>query len=136
MAAIEPSLDSQVYQMTFNQSGGYVDIVFRGGVSVSLLNQVFTELISHPQFKYNLNACYDYSDAYPDISMPEIEEHASLVQQHLHIRGSTYKLAMVATDTLASALLSVYKLRISKTSVDAEVFNSKKPAIRWLVSPD
>ncbi|MGX5174804.1 hypothetical protein ACUR5C_12350 [Aliikangiella sp. IMCC44653] len=122
--------------MTFSHGGGYVDIAFDGGVSVSLLNQVFMELIAHSQFKYNLNACYDYSNAYPDISMPEIEEHASLVQQNLHLRGSTYKLALVATDTLASALLSVYKLRISKTSVEAEVFSSKKSAITWLLNPE
>ncbi|MCW8998645.1 MAG: hypothetical protein OQK04_08015, partial [Kangiellaceae bacterium] len=90
----------------------------------------------HPDFFYNINALYDYSDAQPDIEMSDIEEHSHFVAEHLYLRGKDYKLAMVATDTLSHALLQVYKLLISKTPVEAEVFNRRKDAILWLLSED
>ena len=102
-------------ELRFNASGQFADLVFRGAVTLDLLNNSFIRLIEHPSFRYNMNVCYDYSDAYPEIEMPSIEKHAHFVGENLHRRGNTYKLAMVTNDTLVTALLSVYKLLISRT---------------------
>lgn len=117
----------------YNESGRFFDLTFRGGVTLEILNNSFIRLIEHPQFFYNVNACYNYSKAYPEIEMPGIEEHAHFVSKHLGMRGQSYKLAMIAEDTLNIALLSVYKLLISKTPVEAEVFARKTKAVRWLM---
>lgn len=119
-----------------NQNGSYFELTFRGDVTLDCLNSSFIRLIEHPQFIYNVDACYDYRLAHPDLEMSEIEEHAQFVAQYLTKRGRDYKLAMVADDTLNTALLSVYKLLISKTPVEAEVFSSKISAIRWLSLKD
>ena len=79
-----------------------------------------------------MNACYDYSHANSEVEMAAIQEHSQFVAKHLDLRGQNYKLALVSNDTLNNALLSVYKLLISKTSVEAEVFCDKAKAIRWL----
>jgi len=123
-------------ELRFNQSGGFADLSFRGAITLELLNNAFMRLIEHPLFNFNMNACYNYCDAYPEIEMPDIEEHAHFVAQHLSERGQTYKLAMVTDDTLGTALLSIYKLLIARTAVEAEVFSRKTHAVRWLMEDD
>lgn len=118
------------------KTSDYADIVFYGNVSRKLLDHTFIQLIEDPEFHYNLNAIYDYTDAFTDMEMSTIEEHAQFVAHNLHKRGKTYKLALVASDTLSVALLEVYKLLISKTSVEAEVFTSKRRAVNWIIDPD
>jgi hypothetical protein len=110
----------------------FAEITFKGGITREVLDDSFRALIKESHFKFNMNAVYDYSDAYSDIDMPAIQEHSQFVADHLELRGRDYKLALVASDTLTNALLSVYKLLISKTSVEAEVFSTKANAIRWL----
>ncbi len=79
-----------------------------------------------------MNACYDFCEAIIETDMKELEQHAEFVSQHTHRRGTSYKLAMVTDETLNSALLNVYRLLISKTTIEAEVFGSKKQALHWL----
>ncbi|TQV89616.1 hypothetical protein [Aliikangiella coralliicola] len=136
MASQKQQQQASSLTITINQTGDYADLIFDGPVTKELLNESFVKLTQHPQFKFNINACYDYLNAYPEIGMAEIEEHAYFVSSHLNNRGFNYKLAMVANDTLCKALLSVYKLLISKTPVDAQVFTCKTEAIRWLMSED
>ncbi len=122
--------------LKINTGKGYAELSFSGSVTRSMLDDSFIQLLEHPDFKYNINACYDYSNAYPEMEMAEIEEHAQLVSKYFLKRGPSYKLALIANDTLNNALLAVYKLLISKTSVEAEVFSQKSRAIRWLENED
>jgi len=127
---------SSSFEVKINLSGPYAELTFNGAVSKATLNDSFLHLIAHPEFKYNMNACCDYCNAYPEAEMADIEEHAQFVAKNLIKRGFNYKLALVANDTLNRALLAVYKLLISKTSVDVEVFSSKEKAVLWLMSKD
>lgn len=108
------------------------DITFSSNITLPVLNASFMELIEHPNFKRNINACYDYSDIYIDLEMPEIQQHAQLVVAYGDKRGRNYKVAMVANETLNTALLGVYKLMTAKSPVEAEVFTTKKQALKWL----
>lgn len=118
--------------LRFHTKSNYVEMSYRGAITVSSLNKGFENLVRHPSFVFNMNTLADFSDAYPEIEMPGIEAHAQFVQERLPIRGSTYKLAMVTNDTLGTALLSIYKLLMARTSVEVEVFSRKLQAIRWL----
>ncbi|WP_196140974.1 hypothetical protein [Aliikangiella sp. G2MR2-5] len=123
----------RLVQVKVDKDRGFAEITFEGGITRKHLDHSFSLLINDPDFKKNMNALYDYSRAYSDLEMPEIEEHAQFVVEHLNLRGTNYKLALVASDTLNIALLEVYKLLISKTSVEAEVFHNIAAARRWLM---
>ena len=114
----------------------FAEVTFKGGITREILDDSFYRVIKHSNFKFNMNACYDFSNAYSELEMPAIQEHSQFVAAHLGQRGRHYKLALISNDTLNNALLSVYKLLISKTSVEAEVFGNKAKAIRWLTSED
>lgn len=123
--------DSEV-TITIHEKDGYADISFRGAITRRLLDNTFLSLIDSPGFQFNLNAVYDYCNAYSELEMSEIQEHAQFVGSHLGQRGNAYKLALVANDTLNYALLEVYKLLVSKTSVEVEVFSDHTKAVQWI----
>lgn len=123
-------------EIQFNRTGSYMDIVFHHGVSIEMLNQAFVKMVEHQDFEFNINACYDYINAFPEMDVSELENHADFISQWKHRRGNNYKLALVAGDNLSAALLHVYKLSISKTPVEAEVFSRKSQAIHWLREPN
>jgi len=129
---IAESSNVSQYQMAFDTQHGYVSISFTGDITLDLMNSCFGALLQHSKFSNNMNACYDYTDRLIEIDMVDIEKHAQFVARHLDQRGTTYKVAMIANETLNNALLAVYKLLISKTDVEAEVFTSKTQATEWL----
>jgi len=86
----------------------FAEVTFRGAVTREILDESFFGLLEHPDFKFNMNACYDYSDAFSELEMAGIQEHSQFVSAHLEQRGNHYKLALVSNDTLNHALLSVY----------------------------
>ncbi|MBV1911820.1 MAG: hypothetical protein KUG78_21180 [Kangiellaceae bacterium] len=136
MKLASQNVASTRYKIKVDSQNDYAVIRFLGGVTLELANSAFLDLLDHRSFRQNMDACYDFTGAIIEMDMKELEQHAEFVAQHLHQRGSHYKLAMVTDETLNSALLSVYKLLISKTSVDAEVFGSTKQSLVWLNSKD
>ena len=129
---INPNSQLSRFEILLHKSSKYADIRFNGRVSLEIANGAFTDLLEHKLFKHNINACYDFTDAIIETDMKELEQHAEFVSQHVHRRGTHYKLAMVTNETLNSALLNVYRLLISKTTIEAEVFATKKQALSWL----
>lgn len=129
-------LDDQSYfdrpNIEINNELGIAFLKFENVVTLDSINYAFIELINHPDFKHNMNACYDYSSAMIETAIRDVERHAQFVSKYLDKRGSSYRLALVSDETLNSALLNVYRLLISKTEVEAEVFTSKPMAVRWL----
>ncbi len=111
---------------------GIAFLTFENEVTLDSINYAFIELINHPDFTFNMNACYDYSNAMIETAIRDVERHAQFVAKYLDKRGNSYRLALVSDETLNSALLNVYRLLISKTEVEAEVFTSKPMAVRWL----
>ncbi len=136
MKKIRPSELKGRVKLVIHAAEHYADLKFYGPITRKLLDQTFLELIQAKDFKANFNAIYDYCDAYSDLEMPEIQEHAQFVSHHLGARGKSYKLALVANDTLNMALLEVYKLLVSKTSVEVEVFSEHWRAVDWIISQE
>ncbi len=120
------------FEIYIDKGAGYADLLFHGGVSLEVINESLLSLIGHPAFRHNMNACYDYSDAIIETTMRDVENHAHFVEEYTGKRGANYKLALVTNETLNAAILNVYKLRISKTSIEAEIFGTKKQALTWL----
>ncbi|MET1256214.1 hypothetical protein [Aliikangiella maris] len=117
----------------FNRSGGFIDVIFHGGISLKLLYETFNQIVAHPNFQFNINVCYDFSRAYPEIGLTEISQVIHFLKHNQDLRGADYKQALVAQDTLNTALLSIYKAQMSQSPVDIEVFSKKTAAIRWLI---
>ncbi len=131
---VSSSSNASHYQIMFDTTHSYVYIKLFGEVTLELMNDSFLDLISRSDFSSNMNACYDYTDTLIEIPMIDVEQHAQFVAKHFERRGSSYKVAMVANETLNNAILAVYKLLIVNTKVEAEVFTSKKKAIDWLIT--
>lgn len=129
---INPNSQHSRYNIVVNNNVDYAELRFFGGVTLEIANNAFMQLLDHSLFRHNMHACYDFSEAIIETDMKELEQHAEFVSQHTHLRGTSYKLAMVTDETLNSALLNVYRLLISKTTIEAEVFGSKKQALHWL----
>ena len=136
MKKIELAHSEGYVKLVVNAAQHYADLRFFGPITRELLDQTFLELIKSKDFKVNFNAVYNYCDAYSDLEMSEIQEHAQFVGHHLGARGNSYKLALVANDTLNMALLEVYKLLVSKTSVEVEVFSEHQRAVDWITSQE
>ena len=129
---INPNSQHSRFNIVLNNNVDYADLRFFGCVTLEIANNAFKQLLDHSLFRHNMNACYDFCEAIIETDMKELEQHAEFVSQHTHRRGTSYKLAMVTDETLNSALLNVYRLLISKTTIEAEVFGSKKQALHWL----
>ena len=129
---INPNSQHSRYKIALHKNVKYADLAFFGGVTLEIANDAFIELLEHRLFRHNMHACYDFTQAIIETDMKELEQHAEFVSHYTHQRGTTYKLAMVTDETLNSALLNVYRLLISKTTIEAEVFSRKKQALLWL----
>jgi|GEM_PF-2175160 len=133
--AVNSSIDEEIstqVNLSIGENSQFAELTFNGSVSRKLMDDSFFLLIDHPNFKRNMNAYYDFSDVFIELEMSEIQQHAQFVASRLNIRGGSYKLALISNDTLNYALLEIYKLLISNTSVKAKIFHSVKQARLWL----
>lgn len=134
MKFVNPNDAYSRFEVIINNKNSFADVRFFGGVTLELANSALLQIMEHHSFRHNMDACYDFTDAIIETDMKELEQHSEFVRQHVGRRGSHYKLALVTDETLNSALLNVYKLVISKTTIEAEVFGSKKQSLIWLNS--
>lgn len=134
MSVLKEQLVASHFEIKMDQQNSFVETVFYGSVTLEILNDAFISLINSAQFVQNMNACNNFCSAIIETDMQDIEKHAEFVTQHLDKRGLTYQLALVSNETINSAFLSIYKLLISKTQVDAEIFSTKAQAVIWLES--
>ncbi len=124
--------ENEPFEIRIVRDQHFAHIIFEGEIDMVDIHNAYMALMNHPLFKHNMNVCNDYSNAIMMVSVPELQEHASIVAQYAKQRGNSYKLAMVSNETFSSAFLGMYKVRISETKVDTEVFGSTKSALRWL----
>ena len=123
-------------EVSFNESGEFIELNYSHGITAESLNDAYIKLLEHPNFVYNINACYDFLDAYPDMEMSDIEEHALFVSRLHQQRGNDYKVALVTSDPLTTALLKAFNLLTTKNNLKAKLFNDKDRAKRWLARKD
>ena len=132
MSLIEQHNNSSNFDLFVDTSTFHAELIFKGSVTLEIINNAYLKLIGHPLFRKDMNACYDYTDAIIETNICELEEHSEFVSHYASHRGASYKLAMVSNETLNTAILNVYKLRICTNNVEAKIFSSKKQALNWL----
>ena len=120
------------FNLKLDVTSCFAEITFQGYITIELIRRAFLKLIEHPLFKKNMDVCYDYSKAIIETNICDVDAHSQFVFEYAESRGSSYKLAFVSNETLNSALLNIYKLKISKTNIDVKLFGSKKQAYIWL----
>ncbi len=132
MGLVKDKLNTSHFEINITEEASFAEVVFYGSVTLETLNQSFVQLLKSAGFIHNMNVCSNFCDAIIETDMQDIEYHSQFVGKHLKQRGFTYQLALVSNETLNSAFLSIYKLLISKTQVDAEIFSTKSQATLWL----
>ena len=132
MGLVKENQITSRFEIDIKEEASFAEIVFYGSVTLEILNQSFMDLLQSPGFIHNMDVCCNFCNAIIETDMHDIETHAQFVGKHLKQRGFTYQLALVSNETLNSAFLSIYKLLISKTQVDAETFTTQSQAEIWL----
>lgn len=134
MTNFDSQASSLPFKITIVKRLGFAKIEFFGAVTLSSIERAFTDLVNNVDFRANLNACYDFSGAIVELDIMDIENHANYIAEQFRERGSIYQLALVSDDTFNTALLNIFQIHLSKTSIEVEVFGSARQAETWLTA--
>jgi hypothetical protein len=134
MTNFDSQPSSLPFKITIVKRPRFAKIEFFGAVTLSSFERAFTDLVKNNDFRANLNACYDFSGAIIELDIMDIENHANYIAEQFRERGSIYQLALVSDDTFNTALLNIFQIHLSKTSIEVEVFGSTRQAEIWLTS--
>jgi len=122
----------QSFSLEFDPKSKIMHISFTGSMELKGLVASFSAVIRHPDFYFNMPACYDFSQARMDIDINTTEVIFHFVAGLRDKRGGDYQLAFVYADEMTKALVDFYRLFFSRTSIDVEIFNQKSDAIEWI----
>lgn len=122
----------QSFNLEFDQESKIMHIGFAGNMELKGLIASFSAVVRHPDFYYNMPACYDFSKATMDIDINSTEVIFHFVAGMSNKRGDDYQIAFIYSDEMTKALVDFYRLFFSRTSIDVEIFNQKSDAIEWI----
>ena len=135
----EPILDQlniassqQNFELSFDPESKIMHIIFTGNMELKGLIASFSAVIRHPDFYFNMPACYDFSTATVDIDINTTEVIFHFVAGSSKKRGDDYQIAFIYSDEMTKALVDFYRLFFSRTSIDVEVFDKMPDAIEWI----
>lgn len=122
----------QSFNLEFDPISKIMHISFTGNMELKGLIASFSAVIRHPDFYFNMPACYDFSKARADIDINTTEVIFHFVEGLRDKRGDDYQLAFIYSDEMTKALIDFYRLFFSRTCIDVEIFNQKSDAIEWI----
>ena len=120
------------YDISIDQSKNCVLLRLYGHIGLRDLVAAFSDTIKHPEFKINMNACYDMSKAIIDVDLKETEVFFHFASGLREQRGECYKLAFVYSDEMAKMLVNIYQLFLARTDIEVYSTASVSDAIKWL----
>ena len=107
-------------------------VSFAGVVHLKELVDSYSSFIRHPQFKKNMNCCYDFANALVEINLNETEIFYHFTAGLKEKRGDGYKLAFVYGDEMTKMLSQFYRLFLSRTQIELQLYDHSDEAISWL----
>ena len=122
----------QSFNLEFDPKSKIMHIDFKGGMELKGLIGSFSAVIRHPDFYFNMPACYNFSKATVDIDINSTEVIFHFVAGLRDKRGDNYQIAFIYSDEMTKTLVDFYRLYFSRTSIDVEIFSQKTDAIRWI----
>jgi hypothetical protein len=106
----------------------------RGTLKVQDIIDAFDAAISLPGFERSMSVLWDLRDSRIDAQPEEIQAlvtHVGLKRDH---RGTGYRLAVVAQDTMLIMLADIFKALSSPLSFQVKIFRDIDEARDWISS--
>lgn len=111
-------------------------IILRTGIGVVDINEIknaFFDSLHHPDFKKEMNAIWDFSQAdVSAISTQEILHLIKYLQQNINKRGADFKMAIVASEDLSFGLAKMFQGLGMELPIAIRVVRSRDEAFEWL----
>lgn len=120
------------YEVEVDVEYDYALVSFVGVVHLKELVDSYSSFIRHPQFRKNMNCCYDFSNALVEINLNETEIFYHFSSGLREKRGEEYKLAFVYGDEMTKMLSQFYRLFLSRTHIELQLFDQSESAVSWL----
>ncbi|HEB59104.1 MAG TPA: STAS/SEC14 domain-containing protein [Gammaproteobacteria bacterium] len=110
----------------------YVTMAGQFGLRDAL--RMFDSYVSHPDFRPGMNILVDLREAYLVPTPDDLQNMATYVREHLSMRGTDYKAALVAESGIKRATAEIYQSLASSMPMDVQVFNDLDAAYDWLAT--
>lgn len=105
----------------------------KGGLTTDDVKQAFTESLSHPDFKINMDVIWDFSQA--DLSQSSAEkimEVVDFIRENIDVRGGSYKIALVAPIDLSFGISRMVETYGSELPVSIHALRTMDEACKWI----
>ncbi len=105
---------------------------FNCDVGLRELLDCYSDYVKHPSFIKNMAVCYDFSDCVVDMDVNATELFYQFSTGMRDKRGDSYQLAFVCVDSLTKISVELYRLMLSRTKIDVEIFDNLAIALDWI----
>ncbi|WP_444995175.1 hypothetical protein [Aliikangiella sp. IMCC44359] len=123
---------SQCFDIQIDFDKKYAYLSFFGTVCLKELVDSFSSLIRHPKFEKNMASCFDFTHSIVELTLNQTEIFYHFVNGLRETRGNSYRLAAVCGDEMTKMLVQFYRLYLSRSEVDIQIFEQKVTAKNWL----
>ena len=106
----------------------------RGTLKAQDIIDAFDAAIELPGFERSIPVLWDMRDARIDVSPDEMQTVVTHVALMRGSRGTGYRLAIVAKDTVLVMLADIFKALSSSLSFQARIFRDIEEARHWISS--
>ncbi|MBV1911819.1 MAG: hypothetical protein KUG78_21175 [Kangiellaceae bacterium] len=129
----QPAATKQGFTVDFDAKHGIMVTQFYGEIYLKDIIDSLSTVIRHREFVVNMSACYDFTHATIDIDISTTEIVFHFLTGLADKRGTQYQMALVYADEMTKAIFDFYRLTLSRTDVDVELFKNRATAIDWIV---
>ena len=103
-----------------------------GQLEIDDITQAFDDALREPDFRPGMNALWDLRDAAVQSSPDKLQELVTHVALSRDKRGTQYRLAIVARDSVLLMLADIFKALTSPLSFKVHIFRDYDEAWSWL----
>jgi hypothetical protein len=108
-----------------------------GKLSVADIKTAMQDIQHHPEFKKGMHAIWDLSQAdVRDISSHDIKDLIREIQKAIDLRGSDFKIAIIAPEDLSYGLSKVFEGYGMELPIFIRVMRSHDEANAWINTQD
>ncbi len=103
-----------------------------GQLEIDDITQAFDNALADPDFRPGMNALWDLRDAAIHFSPDKLQELVTHVALSRDRRGTRYRLAIVAQDSVLLMLADIFKALTGPLSFEVRIFRDDDEAWSWL----
>lgn len=105
------------------------------GFGIADIEPAWLAMLSSPDFKSGMNVLWDFRlAAHTDMfSNSDIQEIASMTARHIQLRGTDYKLVLLASRDLYFGFSKMFEAYGNQIPIEIHVFRVMDEALDWLM---